>query len=59
LVAGLLVVALVAISAWSAVQINARSAWARSLHVGTNIVLFAGFVFVSLTGWSVVQKYLP
>ncbi|MGL5805933.1 MAG: DUF4079 domain-containing protein [Xenococcaceae cyanobacterium] len=59
LVYGLLVVALVSISAWSAVQINARSAWARSLHIGTNIVLFAGFILVSLTGWSIVQKYLP
>jgi ABC-type amino acid transport system permease subunit len=59
LIFGLLVVALVAISAWSALQINSRNYWARPLHVLTNTVLFAGFLFVSLTGWSVVQKYLP
>ena len=59
LIFGLLVVALVAISAWSAVQINSRNSWARPLHVLTNTVLFVGFLFVSITGWSVVQKYLP
>jgi ABC-type amino acid transport system permease subunit len=59
LITGLLVVALVAISAWSALQINSRNSWARSIHVLTNTVLFVGFLFVSVTGWSVVQKYLP
>jgi hypothetical protein len=58
LIAGLSVVALVAVSAWSAVQINSQNTWARSLHIGTNILLLIGFCFVSLTGWSVVQKYL-
>ncbi|WP_448601526.1 DUF4079 domain-containing protein [Thermoleptolyngbya sp.] len=59
LVAGLTVVALVLLSAGSASQIGAGRPWARSLHVGTNLVLFLGFVAVSLSGWSVVQKYLP
>jgi len=55
---GLLVVALVLLSAWSANQINSRNTWARSLHIGTNLALFIGLAFVSLTGWEVVQKYL-
>ncbi|MBW4645413.1 MAG: DUF4079 domain-containing protein [Goleter apudmare HA4340-LM2] len=59
LVAGLIVVALVLLSAFSATQIIARQSWARPLHIGINIVLFMGFAWVSLTGWSVVQKYLP
>ncbi|MDG2615449.1 DUF4079 domain-containing protein [Thermoleptolyngbya sichuanensis A183] len=59
LVAGLTVVALVLLSAGSAMQIGAERPWARSLHVGTNLVLFLGFIAVSLSGWSVVQKYLP
>lgn len=59
LLAGLIVVALVLISAFSATQISARKSWARPLHIGTNIILFVGFAWVSLTGWIVVQKYLP
>jgi Protein of unknown function (DUF4079) len=59
LVAGLVVVFLVLISAFSATQIGANRNWARPLHIGTNIILFVGFVWVSLTGWDVVQKYLP
>lgn len=58
LIAGVLVVALVVLSAWSSTQINPKRPWARSLHITTNIVLFFGFAFVSLTGWDVVQKYL-
>jgi hypothetical protein len=57
--AGLGVVGLVGLSAWSATQIRGQQLWARSLHVGTNLVLLAGFAWVSWTGWSVVQKYLP
>lgn len=57
--AGLIVVGLVLLSAASATQINAKRPWMRSLHIGTNITLFVGLVWVSLTGWSVVQKYLP
>jgi Protein of unknown function (DUF4079) len=57
--AGLLAVALVLISAVSAVLISPKRPWARSLHIGTNIILFGGFILVTLTGWTVVQKYLP
>lgn len=57
--AGLTVVALTLISAWSATRISPQRPWARSLHVGTNVALFLGFIAVSLSGWSVVQKYLP
>ena len=59
LVAGLIVVALVLLSAFSATQISARQLWARPLHISANLILFIGFAWVSLTGWSVVQKYLP
>jgi hypothetical protein len=59
LIAGLSVVLLVSLSAISATQINAKRPWARSLHVGTNFVLFLGFLYVTWTGWAVVQKYLP
>ncbi|XWK87074.1 MAG: DUF4079 domain-containing protein [Phormidium sp.] len=56
---GLGVVGLVLLSAGSATQISPRRPWIRYLHVGTNIVLLVGFLLVTLTGWSVVQKYLP
>lgn len=59
LIAGGAVVALVLLSAGSAILINLGQSWARSVHVATNLVLFVGFMWVSLTGWSVVQKYLP
>lgn len=59
LVAGLLVVLLVLLSAVSATQISARRPWARRLHISVNILLCIGFAWVSWTGWSVVQKYLP
>jgi phosphatidylglycerophosphate synthase len=56
---GLAVVDLVFLSAWSAVQIRQGRSWARGLHIGTNLVLLIAFAAVSLTGWTVVQKYLP
>ncbi|HLO83626.1 MAG TPA: DUF4079 domain-containing protein [Nostocaceae cyanobacterium] len=59
LAAGLITVALVLISAFSALQINTGKPWARPLHITTNIILFAAFSWVFLTGWTVVQKYLP
>lgn len=58
LIAGLTVVILVALSGWSATQISPQKSWARLVHVGINLTLLAGFIFVSLTGWQVVQKYL-
>lgn len=57
--AGLTVVGLVLFSAWSATQISRDRPWARGLHVSTNLLLLLGLVVVTLTGWSVVQKYLP
>lgn len=57
--AGMIVVGLTLLSGWSATQISPQRPWARVLHVGTNLVLLVGFVLVSLTGWIVVQKYLP
>lgn len=59
LTAGLAVVGLVLLSAVSASQISAERPWLRTVHVGTNVTLFIGLLWVSLTGWSVVQKYLP
>lgn len=56
---GITVVALVLVSAISATQISPRRPWVRYLHIGSNIVLLIGFLLVTLTGWSVVQKYLP
>lgn len=56
---GLTVVGLTLLSAWSATQISPKRPWARSLHIGTNAILFVGLALVSWTGWIVVQKYLP
>lgn len=58
LLAGILVVALVAVSAWSANEIKPQQPWARSLHLTVNLLLLVGFIYVSFTGWEVVQKYL-
>lgn len=57
--AGLAVVMLVLISVASGLQIGPKRPWARPLHISTNIALFAGFAIVLLTGWTIVQKYLP
>lgn len=57
--AGLFVVSLTLLSGWSATRISPQRPWARSLHLGTNLVLLLGLALVSLTGWTVVQKYLP
>ena len=57
--AGLTTVFLVLISAGSALLVRNGWVWARRIHIGTNIILFLVFVWVSLSGWSVVQKYLP
>ena len=56
--AGLFVVGLTCLSAWSANQINSHNSWARSLHISVNGILFVGLAYVSWTGWDVVQKYL-
>lgn len=54
---GLAVVELVFLSAWSAVQIPSQP-WAKALHIGVNFLLCLALVWVSITGWTVVQKYL-
>lgn len=56
---GITVVALVLVSASSASQISPERPWVRSLHITTNLFLLIGFLLVSLSGWDVVQKYLP
>ncbi|WP_026079506.1 DUF4079 domain-containing protein [Spirulina subsalsa] len=58
LLAGIGVVGLVLFSAWTATRIG-KWPQARSLHLTTNLFLLLGLVFVTLTGWDVVQKYLP
>lgn len=57
--AGVGVVAVVLISAWSATRIHPQRPWARTLHLGLNGLLLVALCLVSYTGWSVVQKYLP
>ncbi len=59
LLAGLIVVVLVLVSAFSATQISTMKPWARPLHLSCNFCLLLGFAWVSLSGWTVVQKYLP
>lgn len=59
LVAGLMVVALVLLSAWTATQISPERSWAKPLHLTLNALLFIALSWVSWTGWTVVQKYLP
>ncbi|MDP5015764.1 MAG: DUF4079 domain-containing protein, partial [Dolichospermum sp.] len=49
----------VLVSAFSATQISTSKLWARPLHLGCNLCLLLGFAWVSLSGWTVVQKYLP
>lgn len=56
---GLLVVALVMASAWSAIRISAERPWARTLHVTLNSILGIALMGAGLSGWQVVQKYLP
>ena len=56
--AGLTVVALTLASAWCATRISPGRPWARRAHLALNGILLVGFVVVTATGWSVVQKYL-
>lgn len=56
---GLLVVALVLASAWSASRISVERPWARQLHLALNGGLALALAGVGLSGWQVVQKYLP
>ncbi|MGF1568511.1 MAG: DUF4079 domain-containing protein [Nodosilinea sp.] len=59
LLAGLGVVGLVLASAWSASRIGPERPWARTLHVWLNGGLGLALVAAGLSGWQVVQKYLP
>ena len=59
LLAGLIVVVMVLLSAWTASQISPENPWAKRLHVTINALMFLGLTWVSWTGWTVVQKYLP
>jgi succinate dehydrogenase hydrophobic anchor subunit len=56
---GLSVVALVLVSAWSASRISLDRPWARKLHVALNGLLGVALMGAGLSGWQVVQKYLP
>lgn len=56
---GLTVVGLVLTSAWSASRIAPERPWARQLHLTLNGLLGLGLVAAGLSGWQVVQKYLP
>ncbi|MBL1211253.1 DUF4079 domain-containing protein [Geminocystis sp. GBBB08] len=58
LLAGIIVVSLVLLSAWSSTKIHPTQLWARKFHISVNIGLFLSLLFVGLSGWSVVQKYL-
>lgn len=59
LIAGIAVVILALVSAVSAFQIRRGNAWTRRLHLGINICLLIALGWVSVSGWDVVQKYLP
>lgn len=59
LLGGVSVVLLVLASGWSAIQIRRERPWARRLHVILNISLALALAGAGLTGWQVVQKYLP
>ncbi len=58
LAAGLTVVVLTLLSAFSAWRISPQRPYMRGVHVSTNIVLCFALLWVLLTGWDVVQKYL-
>jgi hypothetical protein len=59
LIAGLLVVILVLASATSAFLISRGLPQMRNIHVSINLTLLLGLIWVLMTGWDVVQKYLP
>ncbi len=56
---GLLVVIAVLTSAWSATRISPNRPWARKMHVTLNGFLGLALIGAGLSGWQVVQKYLP
>lgn len=58
LVAGIVILSLALVSGWSSMNIHPSKPWARLLHVRVNIALFFSLLWVGLSGWNVVQKYL-
>lgn len=56
--AGNTMLGLVLGSAWSARQIHPKRPWARPLHITLNGAMVVTLVWVTATGWVVVQKYL-
>jgi hypothetical protein len=56
---GLSVVVLVLMSAWAASRIDVDRPWARKLHVTLNGILGVALIGAGVSGWQVVQKYLP
>lgn len=58
-IAGIIVVGLTLLSAHSGSQAGRGSLWFREIHVVVNGLLFGALAWVSITGWWVVQKYLP
>ena len=56
---GLSVVGIVLASAWSSSRISVERPWARKLHVTLNGILGLTLIGAGLSGWQVVQKYLP
>lgn len=56
--AGIIVVSLTLASAACATQISPERPWARKAHLTLNGCLLFAFIAVTMTGWSVVQKYL-
>ncbi len=57
--AGLTVVTLVFTSAVTGWRIHPKQPQMRRLHITSNLLLALGFLAVSWSGWTVVQKYLP
>lgn len=58
--AGVIGVALTLASAGTAWQFcRSGQVWAREIHVVINLILGAALVAISISGWGVVQKYLP
>ena len=56
---GLLVVALSLGAAWSGTRIRYDNVQTRSLHIRINGLLGMGLILVLISGWAVVQKYIP
>ena len=56
---GIVTVHLTLMSAWSAIQILQGKPWARQVHLICNGGIAIALLLALISGWSVVQKYLP